>query len=168
MMFNFLAEKMNMVFDEDGHIARSGKVIQSLLEEWNALSYYHSAPPKSLGREFFEANFLSKFQQSTYSVADLMCTAVEHGAFQIARVLNDQSISKVLVTGGGAKHHFFIERVKAHTNCEIHIPSQEIIDFKEALVFAFLGVLRYRGEVNTLASVTGASRDSIGGAIWNP
>jgi anhydro-N-acetylmuramic acid kinase len=168
MMFNFLAEKMNIVFDEDGHIARSGKVIQSLLDEWNALSYYHSAPPKSLGREFFEANFLSKFQQSTYNIADLMCTAVEHGAFQIACVLNDQSISKVLVTGGGAKHHFFIERVKAHTNCEIHIPSKEIIDFKEALVFAFLGVLRYRGEVNTLASVTGASRDSIGGAIWNP
>jgi anhydro-N-acetylmuramic acid kinase len=168
MMFNFLAEKMNLVFDEDGRIARSGQVIPALLEEWNALSYYHSAPPKSLGREFFEANFLSKFQQSTHSITDLMCTAVEHGAYQIARILNDESISKVLVTGGGAKHHYFIERIKAHTRCNIHIPSKEIVDFKEALVFAFLGVLRYRSELNTLASVTGASRDSIGGAIWNP
>jgi 1,6-anhydro-N-acetylmuramate kinase len=61
---------------------------------------------------------------------------------------------------------FLIERISVHTNTQLIIPNRVLIEFKEALVFAFLGVLRYRNEVNCLASVTGAPKNNCGGQIF--
>ena len=68
----------------------------------------------------------------------------------------------------GSRNIFLMERIKELGSVEIVIPEDNIIDYKEALVFAFLAVLRWNGQINTLSSVTGASCDSIGGAIYMP
>lgn len=166
MLLNHLAEKTGAAFDRGGEIARSGKTDAELLKALNGLEYYAREGAKSIGRELFESTVLKLINNSTLDIKDLLATATEHSAYIIARELNDNTIKNVLVTGGGAFNTFLIERIKAKTGCEIIIPSSEIVNFKEALIFAFLGYLRLNRQVNTLSSVTGALRNSIGGAVY--
>lgn len=179
---NFLAGFVGSSFDKDGLIARSGNIDFQLLERLNSHPYYSQKFPKSLGREFFEENikplfvetcrctsqdynFTSQDLNST-SIPDLMATFVEHNAMQIGKSIENQPIGKMLITGGGAKNKFLVERIKANTKHEVVIPDDDIIDYKEALVFAFLGLLRNRNEINVLKSVTGAESDSCSGQVF--
>ena len=104
----------------------------------------------------------------------MMATFVEHIAIQIANSANDYNVqtrfvaSQILITGGGAKNKYLVERIQAHTKHHVVVPSDDIIDYKEALVFAFLGLLRSRNEINVLKSVTGAESDSSSGKIYYP
>ena len=91
---------------------------------------------------------------------------IHHVAQQIAKVINQKDNASVLLTGGGTYNDFLVERIKALTNAKIVIPSAELIEFKEALIFGFLGVLKLRKENNCLASVTGASKDHSSGKIY--
>jgi len=166
ILLNAIAAMEDKEYDEGGMLARNGKVIDSLVAKWNAIPFYKEALPKSLGREFFETYYKEDLLPNEHSVEDLMRTSVEHIAIQVSGFIESKSISQTLVTGGGAFNEFLIERLRDLSNAEIHIPSSEIIQFKEAIIFGFLGVLRLSGEVNTLSSVTGASKDSVGGAIW--
>ena len=166
ILLNAIAAMQGKEYDEGGMIARNGTVIESLLAKWNAIPFYNKELPKSLGREFFETYYKEDLLPNEHSVEDLMRTSVEHIAVQLAGFLESKSIAQILVTGGGAFNDFLIERMRDLSNAEIHIPSHEIIQFKEAIIFGFLGALRLSGEVNTLRSVTGASNDSVGGAIW--
>ncbi len=143
-------------------------------------------PPKSLGREYFEMyqkGLLDEGQktkdsrrgtaghgtrESGLSIADMLATFVEHIALQIAIPISLLPKGKVLVTGGGARNKFLMERLQARTKHEVVIPEKEIIDYKEALIFAFLGLRRLEGKTNVLASVTGAESDSCSGRIWKP
>jgi anhydro-N-acetylmuramic acid kinase len=81
--------------------------------------------------------------------------------------LRKREQGEILVTGGGAHNGFLMERIAEHTQHRVVVPEKKIVDFKEALIFAFLGALRMAGEPNALASVTGAKRDSVGGAIYS-
>lgn len=166
ILLNAIAAMQGKEYDEGGMIARKGKVIESLLAKWNAIPFYNEALPKSLGREFFEIFYKEDLLPNEHSVEDLMRTSGEHIAMQISGFVESKSISQILVTGGGAFNDFLIERMRDLSSAEIHIPSPEVIQFKEAIIFGFLGALRLSGEVNTLRSVTGASKDSVGGAIW--
>lgn len=169
MLLNYLMNSIGKSFDEGGQIARSGSINLEMLEEWNGLEFYKKSYPKSLGFEWVQQNILSRIDNDQYALQNLLNTAVEHISNQIATVINsmDKKEIKVLVTGGGAKNTYLIERINAHLNSEMKLvlPSEEVIDYKEALIFAFLGVLRVREEVNCLSSVTGASRDSSGGVM---
>ena len=98
----------------------------------------------------------------------MMATFVEHVAIQISKSIENQPIGKLLVTGGGAKNKYLVERIQANTKHDVFVPSDDIIDYKEALVFAFLGLLRNNNEINVLRSVTGAESDSCSGRIWHP
>jgi anhydro-N-acetylmuramic acid kinase len=167
-ILNQLARRVGLNFDRDGLIARSGNVDLSLLEKLNALTYYDLQPPKSLGFEWNNECIWPLIDATALSVPDLLRTVVEHIAFQLSHAMTDFEPGKILVTGGGAKNVFLTERFAAHSKHDLIIPSDTIIDYKEALIFAFLGLLRVRGEVNCLSSVTGASRDSVGGAIYLP
>jgi anhydro-N-acetylmuramic acid kinase len=166
MALNYLASQRGLGYDEEGRLASQGQIIPSLYEELNALPYFKSTEPKSLGKEFFESAILPLLNLDKFSIEDLMCTCVQHAAFQISKTLN--GVSNVLITGGGAYNTALIKRIGQQCNCEVIVPDDATIQYKEALIFAFLGVLRMRNESNSLSSVTGASKDSCGGAIYLP
>lgn len=165
MALNWIAELNGSEFDRDGQLASKGKVSESLITKLNLLEYYKEPAPKSLGREWFLDNFLPLLKQQTLPIADLMASSSEHIALQIAKGINDAQIESVLVTGGGALNQNLIERLKHHTSAEIHIPDVSLVHFKEALVFAFLGLLKMRNEINCLSSVTGGKNDLSVGVI---
>ena len=163
---NYLSHRLSLPYDKDGNIARSGTVDNQLLTTLNSHPFYSQKYPKSLGREFFEEN-IKPLLENRDDVADMMATFVEHIAIQIANSANECDV-QMLITGGGAKNRFLVERIQAHTKHHVVVPSDDIIDYKEALVFAFLGLLRSRNEINVLKSVTGAESDSSSGKIYYP
>lgn len=165
---NYLANRLSMPYDKDGLIAHSGLIDNQLLSTLNSHPFYSQKYPKSLGREFFEDN-IKPLLENRVDIANLMATFVEHIAIQIGEsVMTFPDTSQLLITGGGAKNKFLVERIQAHTKHHVVVPSDDIIDYKEALVFAFLGLLRSRNEINVLKSVTGAESDSSSGKIFHP
>ena len=176
---NYLATRVethgraSLQYDRDGLIARSGTIDNQLLTILNSHPFYAEKYPKSLGREFFEEN-IKPLLENRDDIADMMATFVEHIAIQICNSANDCNVktrfiaSQMLITGGGAKNKFLVERIQAHTKHQVVVPSDDIIDYKEALVFAFLGLLRSRNEINVFKSVTGADSDSSSGRIFHP
>ena len=175
---NYLATRVktqnfaSLQYDRDGLIARSGIIDNQLLTILNSHPFYSQDYPKSLGREFFEEN-IKPLLENRNDIADMMATFVEHIAMQIAKSFENietQNFAslQLLITGGGAKNKYLVERIQAHTKHQVVVPSDDIIDYKEALVFAFLGLLRSRNEINVLKSVTGAESDSSSGRIFHP
>jgi anhydro-N-acetylmuramic acid kinase len=163
---NYLAGLYGKDYDEDGKIAAKGKVDKTLLNKLNALSYYKKAAPKSLGREWLEKEFLPIIDKTNLSNTDKMATVTQHIVMQIAAVMNGRKAS-LLATGGGALNKHLIQQIKKHSpQTKIIVPGKELVNYKEALVFALLGALRWRGEVNCLKSVTGASKNNSGGSIF--
>ena len=172
MLLNHLAKQLDMPYDDSGRMARSGTIDQALLAQLNDLDFYQLPYPKSLGYEWFLSDVLPLFDSSDASVIDQLATAVEHETLQIGKVFTDliSESGEILVTGGGAFNNFFIERLKYYTpgHLQIMVPDKNLVDFKEAIVFAFMGVLRLRNEDNCLKSVTGASRNCSGGEVFEP
>ncbi|MDR0438017.1 MAG: anhydro-N-acetylmuramic acid kinase [Bacteroidales bacterium] len=165
MALNFLSPP----YDENGKIALSGKLNSELLTKLNNLDFFKKQPPKSLGFEWFENDFLPVLNASECSIEDKLRTVCEHIAEQISNVVNVQpnvSEKTMIVTGGGAKNSFLMSRIKQHCLCKIEDINPLITDFKEALIFAILGVLRLREEPNCLSDVTGAKHDNIGGCVY--
>jgi anhydro-N-acetylmuramic acid kinase len=165
LVLNKLAQELGETYDKNGDLAQSGKIDLALLDQLNTLSYYKKSPPKSLGMEQIEARVFPIIQLSKISTTDKLRTFVEHIAIQIANTISTTN-KKILLTGGGTFNTYLSDRIKANTANEIIIPSKQLIDFKEALIFAFLGVLRLRKESNCLKSVTGANQNNIGGCIY--
>ena len=165
MVLNKLANDLGKEYDANGDIARSGKIDSSLLTKLNNLEYYQTPHPKSLGFEWVVQNIFPILNNYDIPVENKLSTFIEHIALQISNQVTEKST--LLITGGGVFNSFLIERLKKNSNLSIIIPPEEIINFKEALIFGFLGVLRYRNEINTLKSVTGAQFDNIGGCIYN-
>ena len=166
IVFNHYANKLGKDYDKGGAIAKSGQVNIEVLKKLNALAYYKQKGQRSLGREWIDATIFPVLEKSNLSIEDKMATTLEHSAIQITSVLNKNKIKKLLISGGGAYNTFLIERLQAQTKCELIIPDKTTIEFKEAILFAFLGVLRFTEKVNCLSSVTGAKRDNLGGAIY--
>lgn len=163
ILLNRFAAGLGKKYDEDGVSARHGKVDAQLLSFLNALNFYRQNPPKSLGIEWVmkEINPLIK----DHKPEDLLATFIEHAAIQISEVFNHYALKNVLVTGGGTFNSFLIEKIQEKTHTQIIMPVENTIHFKEALIFAFMGVLRMRNEINVLASATGSSRDHSSGII---
>jgi anhydro-N-acetylmuramic acid kinase len=168
MILNLLAGFKGKSYDKNGAWASEGVVHSALLQKLNNLSYYKKPYPKSLSREWFEKEFYPILSKYKIGVNDKLATCTEHIAVQIARQIEriNKKNSRVLVTGGGAKNKFLTERLRYHTHAEIVIPDKSLIDMKEAIVFAFLAVLRISNNINCLKSVTGASADTICGS-WD-
>lgn len=168
-VLNLLAADLGKMYDAGGAIAASGAVHEQLLQQLNAFSYYRKLPPKSLANEFGTDEVLPLIRSFKLSAADALATYTRHIAEQTAAALAQQGAGPqdaLLVTGGGAHNSFLMEQLRQLTPVSIEVPDAAIIDYKEALVMAFIGVLRWREEANVLSSVTGAERNSIGGAVW--
>lgn len=166
-VLNFYTQKLGKPYDENGWYGQQGQVNSELLLQLNKLDYYQQQPPKSLGREFVEACIFPIISEAI-KVEDVLATLYEHIAIQLSTIITTLNIGNVLVTGGGAFNEYLIELLKLKTNHSIVVPNKELIDFKEALIFGFLGVLRELELPNCLASVTGASKDNVGGSVFLP
>ncbi len=162
MALNYLTETIGKAYDDGGILAAAGTCNQNLLEQLLSLE----SNGQSLGREWFETQFLPILNNSTITLNNKLATCVEYLVLKISQILNENDLQSVLITGGGAYNIFFIERLKVHFKGTIHIPTDDVIQFKEAIIFAYLGYLRANETINTLSSVTKASRDSIGGAVY--
>ena len=174
-ILNLYAGKLGKEYDEEGALAKQGLLNDDLLEKLNNLEFYAKPYPKSLDNSYSREVLLPIIEQYTIPYESKLCTFVEHIAIQIGKHINSilatENVSlaadeKMLATGGGAFNKFLIERIQAHTSVKVEVPDTQTVKFKEALVIAFMGVLRMRGEVNVLKSVTGATKDSIGGAVY--
>jgi anhydro-N-acetylmuramic acid kinase len=171
-VLNFYAIQLGLNYDDKGQLSRTGKVNENLLKKLNALDFYKLKFPKSLGFEFVKEIVLPLIESYKIPIEDKLRTFTEHVALQTALALdcfetrNDEK-GRVLITGGGAYNDFIIERIQFHLpEMEIIIPSAKILEFKEALIFALLGVLKLREEINVLSSVTGAKSDHSSGIIY--
>lgn len=168
IVMNKITEKIGKPFDDQGNIAKDGLLSGYLLNELNQIGFYKMIPdsPKSLGKEWVIKNVNPLLELYEMNENDMLRTFCEHIAFQISKSLKNKPKGKILVTGGGAYNLFLMHCIQKHTEHQLIIPDNNTVEFKEALIFAFLGVLRMRNEVNCLKSVTGAMRDSCGGAIY--
>jgi len=165
-VLNFYANQLRFDYDDKGKISRSGNIDNELLDQLNALDFYKKSFPKSLGFEYVKEILLPMIESFDLASADKMSTFSEHIAFQIAEALPVKN-GKLLITGGGAYNNFLIEKIQFHLpQMQIIIPDAKILEFKEALIFALLGVLKLRDEINVLASVTGAKHDHSSGVIF--
>ncbi|MDI5950859.1 anhydro-N-acetylmuramic acid kinase [Flavobacterium yafengii] len=167
-VLNFYANQLGLDYDDKGRISRTGICNKDLLNELNALDFYQKKHPKSLGFEFVKETVLPIIEKHSIPVEDKLHTFTEHVALQIALALPNKN-GNLFITGGGAYNDFLIERIQYHLpQIKIIIPSAKILEFKEALIFALLGVLKLRGEINVLSSVTGAKTDHSSGVIYSP
>lgn len=168
-VLNFYANKLGLGYDDKGQISRTGKLNTRLLTSLNDLSFYKKSFPKSLGFEFVKETILPLIEEYSIPVEDKLFTFIEHIAKQIMVALDhfETRNGKLLITGGGAYNDYLMKRIKENLpSIEIIIPDNKTLEFKEALIFGLLGVLKMRNENNVLKSVTGAERDHCSGKIF--
>ena len=174
MVSNYFVQKEGYAYDDNGQLAASGTVDQSLLSHFNQLDYYAMPFPKSLGYEWVRDHLIRPLEASSLPLPERLATVTHHATQQVARSLRQlmedkkQTTARVLVTGGGAFNGYFMRCLQDYSNQVIKyvIPDAQLVSFKEALVFALLGVLRIRGKVNCLSSVTGAAHDHSAGVVY--
>ena len=166
-LLNHFSQKIGKDYDDEGKLAEQGTVNQDLFDKLNHLEFYHQKGPKSLGIEQVNELFLPLIDRYKISDYDILATLVEHMAFQISNVIKNKK-SRLLITGGGAYNRYLINRIQSYLpDTQVELGSKELIEFKEAIIFAFLGVLRITNKINVLSSVTGASKDHCSGIIFN-
>jgi anhydro-N-acetylmuramic acid kinase len=176
-VLNLLVNELGKVYDDKGQEAAKGNIHDELLAELNDLDYYQQQAPKSLANEFGTDVVFACIQRYDMSIQDKLATMCEHIAVQLWRAVQHYPLPtehlqhpvSMMVTGGGAHHTYLVERIQFHLaplGIHVEIPDSLVVDYKEALVMGLIGILRWREEVNVLSSVTGASRDSVGGALW--
>jgi anhydro-N-acetylmuramic acid kinase len=178
-VLNTLASEVGKDYDDGGQLARKGKIDQPLLNSLNELDYYKKHFPKSLANEFGTDIIYPMIRRLGIHINDALRTYVEHIVVQISEAIKSvQTYTPVkqangqrtmLVTGGGAFNDFLIEQLKeqlTELNVAVVVPDENLVKYKEAMIMAFMGVLRWRQENNVLSSVTGSARDNIGGALW--
>ncbi|MBO9593282.1 MAG: anhydro-N-acetylmuramic acid kinase [Niabella sp.] len=170
-VLNLLAGELGHSYDENGALAAAGTVDKALLDALNALDYYRMPAPKSLANDFGTDTVYPLIKSYGDRVEDQLRTYVEHIAQQVCRALETddhygREAQELLVTGGGALNGFLISRLKDLLKITVVVPDERLVLYKEALIMALIAVLRWREETNVLSSVTGASRDSAGGAMW--
>lgn len=167
-LLNYLSKQKNLDFDDGGRLAKSGFINTKLLTALARDRYFSISAPKSLSNQYVQKSFIEIIDSFDDSVENKLHTCTELIAQQIHRDTEKLPKGKLLATGGGAHNSFLIHRLSEISNHEVIVPNRILVDFKEALVFAFMGVLRHRNEVNSLSSVTGATADSSCGVIFNP
>ncbi|QZK89483.1 anhydro-N-acetylmuramic acid kinase [Flavobacterium sp. CHNK8] len=165
-VLNHYSNTLGLAYDDKGAIAKKGECHATLLQKLNALDYYQKKHPKSLGFEFVKEIIIPLIDQYDLSIEDKLNTFTNHIAIQIANALPNKT-GTLFITGGGAYHNFLIETIQNELPlATIIIPSPNIIEFKEALIFGILGILRLENKINVLKSVTGAKMNHSSGKIY--
>ncbi len=172
-VLNMLAAKKNLSYDKDGKLAAAGKINEVLLQKLNSLNYYSLPYPKSLANSFGTDIIFPLIKSFDLSTEDSLCSYAEHIALQIKNALipffTKAEVQQLMITGGGAFNQYLVRRISIHLseiNFEVFVPEDDVVNYKEALIMALLGTLRWREQYTVLSSVTGATQNSIGGALW--
>ncbi|TGV04111.1 anhydro-N-acetylmuramic acid kinase [Flavivirga rizhaonensis] len=168
IVLNHYTKLIGFDYDDGGKIAETGTVINELLNKLNTLSFYKEDYPKSLGLEWVNKNIFPLIDAFQLETKDILKTFIEHISIQIAKEINKKKQASVLATGGGVYNNYLVDRLKQYSQHNIIIPSNTVVEFKEALIFGLLGVLKLRDEVNCLQSVTGSSKNHSSGKIYLP
>ncbi|WP_027077858.1 anhydro-N-acetylmuramic acid kinase [Maribacter antarcticus] len=173
MILNYITRKINLAYDKGGVLARSGNINPEMLRKLNGLNYYLLPHPKSIGYEWFLEQVVPIVDSTEATTEDLLHTSIHHICEKITQQIQQNTITsgqKVLVTGGGALNTFLVDTLTDKIGSEIRIvvPEKKLINFKEAMVFAFMGALRAEKKVNVFSSVTGATRNSSSGVLYLP
>ncbi|MDO5978136.1 anhydro-N-acetylmuramic acid kinase [Flavivirga spongiicola] len=168
IVLNHYTKLIGLDYDDGGKMARTGTVNNKLLDKLNSLAFYKENYPKSLGLEWVIKNMFPLIDAFQLDTKDILKTFAEHIAIQIAKEINKKKHGSVLVTGGGVYNNYLIDTLKQYSQHEIIIPLNEVVEFKEALIFGLLGVLKLRNEVNCLKSVTGSTKNHSSGKIFLP
>ncbi|MFT6935282.1 MAG: anhydro-N-acetylmuramic acid kinase [Maribacter sp.] len=173
MILNYITRKIDLEYDKGGVLARSGNIIPVMLQKLNDLKYYLLPHPKSIGYEWFLEQVVPIVESTEATTEDLLHTSIHHICEKIAQQIHQNTSKpgqKVLVTGGGALNTFLITMLteKLGSETRVVVPEKKLIDFKEAMVFAFMGALRAEKKINVLCSVTGATRNSSSGVLYLP
>ncbi|CAM1366807.1 Anhydro-N-acetylmuramic acid kinase [Tenacibaculum sediminilitoris] len=166
IVLNHYCNKLGLEYDDEGKIASNGNVNNELLDCLNNLEFYKKEAPKSLGLEWVQSTIFPLVDKLEVDIPTILRTFIEHIAIQISAVLIENS--KILVTGGGAFNCFLMERLEILSKNRVVLTSNMLINYKEALIFALLGLLKKQNKVNCLQSVTGASRNHSSGNIFYP
>ena len=168
IVLNHYIRKLGLNYDDEGKIASEGMISVKLLNQLNAIEFYKETYPKSLGLEWVNNTVFPLIDTFKLEIQDVLKTFVEHIAIQIASEINKKHTGSVLITGGGVYNIYLMDRIEAHSIQKIIVPKNEVVEFKEAVIFGFLGVQKLRNEVNCLSSVTGAIKDHSSGKIFLP
>lgn len=164
---NHFAGELGHDYDPNGKLAKQGNINNDLLKTLNSLAFYSKKGAKSLGTEWLDKNFYTKFDKDE-NPKNILRTICEHISNQIINCLNENQLNSVFMTGGGVRNKFLISLIRDGYKGEIVVPNEETIDFKEAIVFAYLGYKYLLNESNTLSSVTGAKRSLCSGVFHKP
>ena len=165
-ILNHWSQALGFEYDKNGTLGKQGSVIESLLLKWNELHYYHEKGPKSLSEEWLISQFYTSIERE-WNQKNLLATAYAHIGFQIGQILSKNQFKNCLITGGGAHNQYLLDKIKETAPiCDLVLPEKKIIDFKESIIFAFLGWLRLNNLHNTLIEATGASTTCSSGTIW--
>ena len=167
-ILNYYSKKLGYPYDKNGKISEKGNINYKLLNKLNSLEYYKNEGPKSLGIEYVNEKVIPLIDSlSINNNNDVLNTYIEHITQQIKiSIKNNKENESILVTGGGAYNQTIIKKLKNKLNCKVIIPKKEIVDNKEALIFAYLGLLRYNNKVNCLKTVTGAKKNHSSGLVF--
>ncbi|NNE02710.1 MAG: anhydro-N-acetylmuramic acid kinase [Eudoraea sp.] len=173
MILNHITRQHGLPYDDGGKLAKKGTILPGFLAQLNALDYYTQPYPKSTGYEWFAGEILPILNSVDAPKESLLHTSIVHICEQVAmqvKALAGEGQHTLLVTGGGALNTFMMEVLQDQLGDTIRvvIPNKQLIEFKEALVFAFMGVLRSEHEINVLHTVTGAKTDSSSGVVFLP
>lgn len=167
-VMNHLASALGLDYDHNGEMAAQGELDKKLLLELDLLPYYNSKGPKSLGIEWVESEFIPVIEKSKVSIQGKLRTCCEHFARKIAEAIESLPGESVLVSGGGAFNKFALIQIQSQTSKRLDLPEEQIIQFKESLIFGLLAYLHVFGQNNVMASVTGGLKDHVGGVYFKP
>lgn len=167
-ILNHLSMQLGKEFDFNGEMAALGKLNTPLFEALNKDGFYRQAPPKSLSNQYVKENFIELVDKFEAPLEDKLYTCVKHIAYQLQQSIRGLRVNNIMISGGGARNAFMATAIQKETLLKVIIPSEDIIDFKEAMVFALMGLLRFQNKTNCLASATGAREDSTVGIVYLP
>ena len=165
-VLNHYSKKMGYTFDQDGVLSKKGTVNLDLLNQLNQMSFYNKLGPKSLGIEFVKSKVIPLIDSHILNPKDILRTYIEHISDQISKSIGSYFNDRILVSGGGTYNNTLIDSIKTKVKSKVIIPDSQIIDYKEALIFAYMGLLKSKEKINCLKSVTGAIKDHSSGKIF--
>ncbi|WP_373002746.1 anhydro-N-acetylmuramic acid kinase [Sulfurimonas sp.] len=157
-------------YDLNAEFALRGEVKEDLLDSFLKDEYFAKLPPKSTGREYFNATWLANHLPlfDTIKAEDIQRTLLELTAKSIANDANNTDAELLIVCGGGAQNPLLMQRLSELCKADIKVSDEFEVSssYMEAMAFAWLAYKRVHREVVELSSVTGATKDSILGGIY--